>query len=109
MYEVSHNQLVQKILKTKIVDEAMDVYNELIDKHDETNSALKLISYILKEESKNKIGPNQQEINRLQEQENKPKNEDRGFRNSNRRDFGSRNNSSRGFSRSGGYSSKERK
>lgn len=99
VYEVSHNELVQKILKTKIADEAMDIYNELMDKHDETNSALKLISYILKEGTKSKIGPNQQEINRLQEQERKPKQD----YNSRRREggnsrFGSQRDShSRGF------------
>lgn len=90
VFEASQNQFVQKILKTKISDEAIDIYNDLLDKSDEANATLKLISFLLAEVGKNRIGPNQQEINKLQEQEKKPKNENRNFRNSPRRDFSSR-------------------
>ncbi|RDU69496.1 ATP-dependent helicase [Helicobacter cholecystus] len=90
VFEASHNQIVQKILKTKIIDEAMDIYNGLLDQNDEANTILKLISYLLKEGGKNKIGPNLQEINRLQEQEKRPKSKDKGSRKPDGRNFTSR-------------------
>lgn len=69
LYEESHNQVAQKILETKIKDEAMDIYNELIDKNDETNAILKLISHILNLNNKTKIGPSKHEIEKLQKSE----------------------------------------
>lgn len=71
MQEESHNEFAKKVLKTKILDEAMSIYQELIDKHDETNAMLKLISYFLSCGVKSKIGPSQEEIQNLQNQEKK--------------------------------------
>lgn len=71
MQEESHNEFAKKVLKTKILDDAMSIYQELIDKNDETNSMLKLISYVLSCGVKSKIGPSQQEIENLQNQERK--------------------------------------
>lgn len=74
-FEESHNQIDQKVLKTKILDEAMGIYTELMDKSDETNGMLKLISLILSAQTDMRIGPSQREIERLRKQE-ELKNED---------------------------------
>lgn len=92
IYEESHNQVAQKILTTKIKDEAMDIYNELIDKSDETNAILKLISHLLNLNNKSKIGPSQHEIEKLQKNEKTLKQTNkssfsRGHRSSHNRSF----------------------
>lgn len=72
-YEESHNQIVQKILQTRIVDDAMGIYTDLMDKSDETNGVLKLISFVLQSQAGQKIGPSQQEIDRLKKEEQRDK------------------------------------
>lgn len=68
VYEESHNDFVKKILKTKIIDNAMDIYQDLMDKSDEVNAILKLISHLVNSSSQARIGPSQQEIDQLKNQ-----------------------------------------
>ncbi|WP_051420523.1 DEAD/DEAH box helicase [Helicobacter pametensis] len=79
-FDESHNQFVQKILKTKISDEAMGIYTDLIDKSDETNGILKLISFMLQMGLERKIGPTQKEIDKLKNQDKHRSSKERDYR-----------------------------
>ena len=96
LYEESHNDFAKKILKTKILDEAMGIYQELIDKGDEINVLLKLISYSLSHNNKSRIGPSQKEIDQIKNQERKNP----------RRDFHQRN---RNHSRNSNFNRQSRR
>ncbi|WP_233702017.1 DEAD/DEAH box helicase [Helicobacter enhydrae] len=64
--EESHNKIVQKILHTKINDKAVDIYNELMDKIDEPNAILKILSLMCENDRQSRLGPSQAEIAALQ-------------------------------------------
>ncbi len=96
VYEESHNDFAKKVLRTKILDEAMGIYQELIDKSDEINVILKLISYVLNQGGKDRIGPSQREIDQIKNQERKNP----------RRDFHQRN---RNHSRNSNFNRQSRR